>query len=213
MRKAILPILLLIPLLSSAAQEKSSALIVWIHMTLAVGKHHSVVGSARMIVREKTLPISFKLMTPSYYFMDTNSVQLIGPGTKHFLVLPSQKRYADEGDHFELPTTLLVGLDSILEKMDHSYTPVGPAVISTLSGEKVYGFTMKGPEDEMTLYVDAKTYLPVCADHVSEGKDSGGEILFVKVVYDKLDFETKLTPADFAWSPPSDYQLMPSQGG
>ena len=195
----------------SAASNPTAASI-YKKMLETVGKHSSVQGTGTMKIREQTLPLKFQLMWPDYYIMDTGQVELRSTGSKRYLVAPTMKQYSEEHENYELPTTLLVGFDPILKKQDKSYKPVGSATITKFNGAKVYSFTLKGPDDEMTIFVDAKTFLPAGADHVSEGDDPGGEVFFVKITYTKIDFDAQLKPADFAWSPPADYEKV-SEGG
>lgn len=196
--------------LIATGQAQPAAVDVYQKMTGAVGKHRSVVGTAELEANGKAMPFNFKLMYPGYYLMDQGGAQLRGTGSKHYLVVSREKVYEDEGEHYELPTTLLIGLGPLLKEKETDYQPEGSAEDTTFEGSKAITFKMRSktdPSDYRDVFVDPKTYLPLGAAHVSQGKQSD-HVIYVVVVYRKLDFSPGLKPSDFAWSPPADYKQM-----
>lgn len=177
-------------------------------MIAAVGKNRAVSGTAAVVLANKSFDLRFRLMWPDLYLMDLSDSQLRGTGFKHYIVMSARKTYVDEGDHYELPTTLLIGLAPLLREQDDSYKPAGEAKRTTFAKHDAYAFTLRSTVlqgDEMTVYADAKTFYPLGASHVSQGKSMGGAPFYIDLVYTKLDFKTALNANDFKWSPPADY--------
>lgn len=209
MRKWLALFLLALPVLSLASMDATSAKAVYKKMIAAVGKSRAVEGTARMLVMGRSLDFKFRLLWPACYVMDEPDAKLLGTGDKHYLVMPGRKQYVDEGERYELPTTLLIGLAPLLKEQDDTYSPTGTAKLTTFQNSKVYAVEMKsknGPQDGMTIYVDPKTFYPAGAGHVSQGKSMEGRIIYLTIIYTKLNFKAKLQPSDFAWSPPADYK-------